>query len=55
MRGSCKHEYTMAKRILFSDFALSRRLDPREGHACARFAEARRRLARNSDGAVFNR
>ncbi len=28
----------------FSDLALSRRLERAEGHACARFAEARRRL-----------
>ena len=28
----------------FSDLALSRRLERAEGHACAKFAEARRRL-----------
>src|ERR1700674_3417766 len=28
----------------FSDLALSRRLERAEGHACAQFAEARRRL-----------
>jgi GNAT superfamily N-acetyltransferase len=30
--------------MLFSDLALSRRLERAEGHACVRFAEARRRL-----------
>ena len=30
--------------MLFSDLALSRRLERAEGHACIRFAEARRRL-----------
>jgi len=30
--------------MLFSDFALSRRLERAEGHACVQFAEARRRL-----------
>jgi|SRR5579872_194405 len=30
--------------MLFSDLALSRRLERAEGHACAQFAEARRRL-----------
>lgn len=30
--------------MLFSDLALSRRLERAEGHSCARFAEARRRL-----------
>jgi hypothetical protein len=29
---------------MFSDLALSRRLERAEGHACAQFAEARRRL-----------
>ena len=30
--------------MLFADLALSRRLERAEGHACAQFAEARRRL-----------
>jgi hypothetical protein len=30
--------------VLFSDLALSRRLERAEGHACVQFAEARRRL-----------
>src|ERR1035438_7232883 len=30
--------------MLFSDLALSRRLERAEGHACAQFAAARRRL-----------
>jgi hypothetical protein len=30
--------------MLFSDLALSRRLERAEGHACLQFAEARRRL-----------
>src|ERR1700716_1486628 len=30
--------------MLFSNLALSRRLERAEGHACAQFAEARRRL-----------
>src|SRR5271165_6429506 len=30
--------------MLFSDLALSRRLERAEGHACVQFAEARRRL-----------
>src|SRR5882724_1245028 len=34
-----------------SDLALSRRLERAEGHACARFAEARRRLFPDSGSA----
>jgi hypothetical protein len=34
--------------MLFSDLALSRRLERAEGHACARFAEVRHRLFPNS-------
>jgi GNAT superfamily N-acetyltransferase len=34
----------MAKHDMFSDLALSRRLERAEGHACAEFAAARRRL-----------
>jgi GNAT superfamily N-acetyltransferase len=33
-----------SKQMLFSDLALSRRLERAEGQACAQFAEARRRL-----------
>src|SRR5690242_11023434 len=35
---------TIRNAMLFSDLALSRRLERAEGHACAQFAEARRRL-----------
>jgi GNAT superfamily N-acetyltransferase len=34
----------MGERMLFADLALSKRLERAEGHACAQFAEARRRL-----------
>jgi hypothetical protein len=34
--------------MLFSDLALSKRLERAEGHACAQYAEARRRLFPNS-------
>ena len=34
----------MTPRIVFSDLALSRRLERTEGYACAQFAESRRRL-----------
>src|ERR1700740_90045 len=33
-----------ADHVQFADLALSRRLERAEGHACAEFAEARRRL-----------
>ena len=39
-RPPCHH----GKTTLFSDLALSRRLERAEGHACVQFAEARRRL-----------
>lgn len=35
----------------FSDHALARRLERAEGHACAQFAEARRRLCPDSSSA----
>jgi GNAT superfamily N-acetyltransferase len=38
-------------RMLFSDLALARRLERAEGHACLRFAEARRRLFPDSGAA----
>jgi hypothetical protein len=37
-------ETSTIARMLFSDLALSRRLESAEGHACVQFAEARRRL-----------
>lgn len=37
--------------MLFSDLALSRRLERAEGHACVQFAEARRRLFPDSGAA----
>ena len=37
--------------MVFSDLALSRRLERAEGHACAKFAEARHRLFPDSGAA----
>jgi GNAT superfamily N-acetyltransferase len=43
--------YVITSTVLFSDLALSRRLEAAEGFACAQYAEARRRLFPDSGAA----